>query len=77
MSAVELLTAAIHSKWRQNKTAAAALGVSGAYISDVLSGRRRISVALAVALGRALDRPTLARDILYAQVDEDIAKESP
>lgn len=77
MSAAEILTAALRSRWRQNKTAASALGVSGAYVSDVLSGRRRISVPFAVALAHALNDPTLATKLLYAQADEDVAKESP
>lgn len=72
MKATEILEAALRSRWKQNTTASGVLLVSSVYIGDLLKGRRRISVPFAVKLGEVLNRPTLAREILYAQVNDDL-----
>lgn len=73
MKSVELFRSALRSRWKKNSTAATALGVSDAMISDVLAGRRRISVWLALQVEQViLAGPGVAAKMLYAQVDDDL-----
>ena len=81
MKSVELFRSALRSKWKKNSTAATVLGVSDAMISDVLAGRRRISVWLARQVELKVSAgPGVAAKMLYAQVDDDLeelGRESP
>lgn len=72
MKATELLEAALRSRWKQNTTASGVLLVSSVYIGDLIKGRRRISVPFAIRLSEVLNRPTLACELLYAQVNDEL-----
>ena len=76
MKSVELFRSALRSKWKKNSTAATVLGVSDAMISDVLAGRRRISVWLARQVELKVSAGPMsiqtAAKMLYAQVDDDL-----
>ncbi len=74
MKSVELFRTALHSKWRRNTAAAKVLNVSDAMISDVMAGRRRISVWLARQVEIHAGPEGIATELLHAQVADDLAE---
>ena len=72
MKSVELFRTALRSKWKHNGSAAKALNVGDSMISDVLAGRRRISVWLARQVEIATGTPGVAVELLHAQVADDL-----
>jgi len=57
-------------RWQQNKLAAA-IDCSPQYLSDILLGRRAISVEMACRLG-VLGNGITTRTLLVAQLDEEL-----
>lgn len=70
MSIPDNIRAAMNSM--QQSELAYQLGISQTYLSDILQGRRSISVFVALQLERVLKLD--ARELLIAQVDEELKK---
>jgi plasmid maintenance system antidote protein VapI len=68
-----LLAAAIKERGLTQRAAAAILGVSEAFMSDLVHGRRRYTAALAVRVQHAFDIP--ASELLWRQAGVDLQKE--
>jgi len=62
----ELVKQIIKDTGLSQKDAAAELGISAAYLCDVLNGRRQISIDLALRLEKAFDAD--AEGLLYGQL---------
>lgn len=75
MTVSETIKAAMRPRMLRQEDLARELSISEAYLSDILTGRRGISVYVAIGLERVMGTETIdARELLIAQVDDDLAK---
>lgn len=72
MTVTETINGIRKVHYMRQKDLAQRLGISEQYLSDILLGKRGISVYVAIGLERVLGLD--ARELLIAQVDDDLAK---
>lgn len=72
MTVAETIKAAMKVRMLRQIDLSWQLGISQTYLSDILTGRRAISVYVAIGLERVLGLD--AREILIAQIDDDLTK---
>lgn len=72
MTVAETINRIRRVHYRHQKDLAQRLGISETYLSDILMRKRAISVYVAMQLERVLGLD--ARELLIAQIDDDLAK---
>lgn len=72
MTVAETIKGIYKVHFMRQKDLAQRLGISQQYLSDILAGKHGISVYVAIGLERVLGLN--ARELLIAQVDDDLAK---